>query len=81
MWERTAIRCVQKSLQGRAAFRTGAGDKYAGLDRFGRVAEQKWVTDNGTVKDAYTYAYDRDSNVTSKGNGRDASCSVASTKK
>jgi RHS repeat-associated protein len=46
---------------------TGAGDIYAGLDRFGRVADQKW-THGATVVDWYHYAYDRDSNVTEKDN-------------
>jgi RHS repeat-associated protein len=39
------------------------GDMYIGLDRFGRVIDQKWVTSTGTVKDEYLYGYDRDSNV------------------
>jgi RHS repeat-associated protein len=47
-----------------------AGDIYGGLDRFGRVIDQKWTTGvdggTGTVKDEYVYTYDRDGNVTSK---------------
>jgi RHS repeat-associated protein len=39
-----------------------AGDKYVGLDRFGRVANQDW-TANGSALDELTYTYDRDSNV------------------
>jgi RHS repeat-associated protein len=42
-----------------------AGDKYTGLDRFGRVVDQRWT--NGTtatspVVDRYGYTYDRNSN-------------------
>src|SRR5438477_9111436 len=39
-----------------------AGDQYIGLDRFGRVADQRWTTSGGTAKDRRQYAYDRDSN-------------------
>ena len=39
------------------------GDMYTGLDRFGRVVDQKWVTSGGTVKDEYQYGYDEDGNV------------------
>src|SRR5207253_2215037 len=38
-----------------------AGDKYLGLDRFGRVIDQKW-TDATTDFDRFKYGYDRDSN-------------------
>jgi RHS repeat-associated protein len=44
-----------------------AGDQYVGLDRFGRVVDQRWLS--GTLSlDRYQYAYDRNSNVTSKNN-------------
>jgi len=38
----------------------GSGDGYAGLDRFGRVVDQKWQTQGGTpaVKDRFKYGYD-----------------------
>jgi RHS repeat-associated protein len=41
-----------------------AGDQYTGLDRFGRVVEQKWQTEQmtPTVTDDFKYGYDRDSN-------------------
>lgn len=46
-----------------------AGDQYAGLDRFGRVAEMAWIN---AVTSAYTdrlqYGYDRDSNVLTRDN-------------
>jgi RHS repeat-associated protein len=45
-----------------------AGDKYTGLDRFGRISQQRWVNSSGTAVDWYQYTYDRDSNVTSKEN-------------
>lgn len=45
-----------------AASGTGdAGDKYVGLDRFGRVVDQRWT--NGTSDlDRFVHTYDRDSN-------------------
>jgi YD repeat-containing protein len=39
-----------------------AGDQYAGLDRFGRIADQRWTTSTPTAKDRRQYGYDRDSN-------------------
>jgi hypothetical protein len=40
-----------------------AGDKYTGLDRFGRVADQRWIkTSDGSHTDRFKYGYDRDSN-------------------
>jgi RHS repeat-associated protein len=40
-----------------------AGDQYTGLDRFGRVVDQRWIkTSAGTATDRYQYGYDRDGN-------------------
>ncbi len=40
-----------------------AGDQYTGLDRFGRVVDQRWLTVAGDfVRDRYGYGYDRDGN-------------------
>ena len=39
-----------------------AGDKYTGLDAFGRVIDQRWTTSGGTAKDRRQSGYDRDSN-------------------
>jgi RHS repeat-associated protein len=40
------------------------GDQYTGLDRFGRVVEQKWYNNTtATTTDDFKYGYDRDSNV------------------
>jgi RHS repeat-associated protein len=40
-----------------------AGDKYVGLDRFGRVVDQNWYNTSTTSSvDEYAYGYDRDSN-------------------
>ncbi len=40
-----------------------AGDQYTGLDRFGRVVDQRWlVTANGTHTDRFQYGHDRDGN-------------------
>ena len=44
-----------------------AGDQYAGLDRFGRVVDQRWI-DGTNDLDRYAYTYDRDSNRTAKAN-------------
>jgi hypothetical protein len=38
-----------------------AGDQYAGLDRFGRVVDQRWIK-SGTALDRFQCGYDRDSN-------------------
>ena len=43
---------------------TDGGDRYTGLDRFGRVIDQNWVnTKTGTSTDRFQYGYDRDGNV------------------
>jgi RHS repeat-associated protein len=40
------------------------GDQYTGLDRFGRVVEQKWYNNTtATATDDFKYGYDRNSNV------------------
>ena len=40
------------------------GDQYTGLDRFGRVVDQRWiVTSTGTALDPFQYGYDQDGNV------------------
>ena len=41
-----------------------AGDQYAGLDRFGRVVDQRYVkVSDGSHTDRFKYGYDRDGNV------------------
>jgi RHS repeat-associated protein len=46
-----------------------AGDQYTGLDRFGRVADQRWVkTGTGAATDEFRYGYDRASNPLYKEN-------------
>ena len=42
---------------------TDAGDKYTGLDRFGRVIDQVWRNSSGSVIDRYQYGYDRVGNL------------------
>jgi RHS repeat-associated protein len=55
-----------------------AGDQYTGLDRFGRVIDQRWRA--GTVdKDRYTYGYDRDGNRLTKSNALNSSLSEVYT--
>ena len=48
------------------------GDQYTGIDRFGRVVDQRWVKNGTTDVDRFTYAYDRNSNRTSKDNTLDS---------
>jgi RHS repeat-associated protein len=48
-----------------------AGDKYTGLDRFGRVVDQRWTqgtTATSLVIDRYGYTYDRNSNRLTRSN-------------
>jgi len=46
-----------------------AGDQYTGLDRFGRVVDQRWIkTSTGTATDRFQYGYDRDSNALYRNN-------------
>jgi len=53
-----------------------AGDKYVGLDRFGRVVDAQWVnTSTSTVTDEFQYGYDADSNVLWRNNNTTAGAS------
>ena len=46
-----------------------AGDQYTGLDRVGRVVDQRWlVTSNSTHTDRFQYGYDRNSNALYRNN-------------
>jgi RHS repeat-associated protein len=48
-----------------------AGDKYTGIDRFGRVVDQRWTkgtTATSPVVDRYGYTYDRNSNRLTRSN-------------
>ena len=46
-----------------------AGDKYTGLDRFGRVVDQRWIdTGTGDATERFEYTYDRDGNVLTEDN-------------
>jgi RHS repeat-associated protein len=46
-----------------------AGDQYTGLDRFGRVVDQRWVpTGGGTPLDRFQYGYDADGNALYRAN-------------
>src|SRR5262249_43911989 len=50
------------------------GDQYTGLDRFGRVVEQRWVnTNTSSNTDDFQYTYDQDGNVLTRTNGLNAS--------
>jgi RHS repeat-associated protein len=47
---------------------TVTGDKYGGLDRFGRVFQQLWSIAGGGSSDSFEYGYDADNNVLYKMN-------------
>jgi YD repeat-containing protein len=55
-----------------------AGDQYIGLDRFGRVADQRWRA-SGSDVDRTQYAHDRDGNRTAKTNTVNSAYSEAYT--
>ncbi len=46
----------------------GSAGTFNGWDRFGRIVEWKWTVNSGAVLDHETYAYDRNSNMTSRTN-------------
>lgn len=48
------------------------GDQYVGLDRFGRIVDQRW-TDGTADVDRFTYGYDRSGNRLYKENSLDSS--------
>jgi RHS repeat-associated protein len=52
---------------------TDGGDKYTGLDRFGRVVEQRWVNGSSVITDDFLYSYDQDSNALSRSNALNSS--------
>ncbi len=46
-----------------------AGDQYTGLDRFGRIVDQRWLTAaNGVAVDRFHYTYDRNGNRLTESN-------------
>jgi RHS repeat-associated protein len=46
-----------------------AGDQYTGLDRFGRVVDQRWLHEaGGSATDRFQYSYDRDGNRLGRAN-------------
>ncbi len=65
---------IQQS--GDTAAKTDAGDKYTGLDRFGRVIDQVWRnSSSGALLDRYQYGYDQSSNRLFKNNLVDSALS------
>jgi len=49
-------------------------EQYTGVDRFGRVVEQRWVnTSTSTNTDDFLYTYDRDGNSLTRNNGLNSS--------
>jgi RHS repeat-associated protein len=52
------------------------GDQYTGLDRFGRVVEERWLNPNtNSVTDDFLYTYDRDGNRLTSSNALDSALS------
>ncbi len=45
-----------------------AGDQYNGLDRFGRIVDQRWINGSNVDVDRFKYGYDRNGNVLYKEN-------------
>ncbi len=45
-----------------------AGDQYTGLDRFGRIVDQRWINGSNVDVDRFKYGYDRNGNVLYKEN-------------
>jgi RHS repeat-associated protein len=73
---------VNLSLVNQAGTAGPAGDKYIGLDRFGRVADQNWIKGFGTsapVVDRTQYAYDRNGNRVTATNALNAAFSETYT--
>ena len=63
---------VATSIGGLALTYGTSGDGYSGLDRFGRVRDQKWLIQTpGTVRDRFTYGYDYAGNRLYRANGLD----------
>ena len=56
-----------------------AGDQYTGLDRFGRIVDQRWINSSNIDVDRYQYGYDRDGNRLYKDNKVIASLSEVYT--
>jgi RHS repeat-associated protein len=53
-----------------------AGDQYTGLDRFGRIVDQRWLhSSDGSAVDRLQYTYDRNGNRLSRTNLIDAAFS------
>ncbi len=45
-----------------------AGDQYTGLDRFGRIVDQRWINGSNVDVDRFKYSYDHNGNVLYKEN-------------
>ena len=56
-----------------------AGDQYTGLDRFGRIVDQRWINGSNTDVDRFQYGYNRDGNRLYKDNKVIASLSEVYT--
>ena len=56
---------IQQS--GDSLYNNDGGDQYTGLDRFGRVIDQFWLSSSATT-DRFQYAYDNDGNALYKNN-------------
>ncbi len=64
---------INLTLVGSSSSIGSGGDQYVGLDQFGRVINQNWISaQSGQSVDGYTYSYDSNSNVTAKNNTLDS---------
>jgi YD repeat-containing protein len=63
----TAVATLSYAITGGGGTSDG-GDQYTGLDRFGRIYEQRWLNphNNNAISDDYLYTYDRDGNRLSR---------------
>ncbi len=60
---------INLTLVGTSGSIGSGGDQYVGLDQFGRVVNQNWVSiSTGQSADNFTYSYDANANVTAENN-------------
>ena len=71
----TIVSVTHPAVEGGLTLSYGSNGTYGGWDRFGRVIDQKWTTDDGdqyqddeTVLDEYAYGYDAAGNRTYRAN-------------
>jgi RHS repeat-associated protein len=71
---------INLTLVGTSGAIGSGGDRYLGLDRFGRVVDQNWVNSaTGVSTNNMTYTYDQNANVTAENNLLDSAYSQTFT--